>query len=78
MVALSAMCVLHVPRTMSECLAHSIPLVFVRRDFFNEEPFLRKMLEIHGAAVEIKRRDFLAGHWAPYLQRATTLRPHYR
>ena len=32
--------------TMSECLAHGRPLVFVRRDFFNEEPFLRKMLEV--------------------------------
>jgi hypothetical protein len=31
--------------TMSECLAHAKPLVFVRRDYFNEEPFLRKMLE---------------------------------
>jgi L-arabinokinase len=31
---------------MSECLAHGRPLVFVRRDFFNEEPFLRKMLEV--------------------------------
>jgi hypothetical protein len=29
--------------TMSECLAHTKPLVFVRRDFFNEEPFLRKV-----------------------------------
>jgi hypothetical protein len=28
---------------MSECLAHGVPLVFVRRDFFNEEPFLRKV-----------------------------------
>jgi hypothetical protein len=28
---------------MSECLAHRRPLVFVRRDYFNEEPFLRKV-----------------------------------
>lgn len=61
--------------TTSECLAHSIPLVFTRRDFFNEEPFLRKLLEVHGAAVEIRRRDFLAGNWAPYLERALSLCP---
>jgi galactokinase len=61
--------------TTSECLAHSIPLVFTRRDFFNEEPFLRKLLEVHGAAVEIRRRDFLAGNWAPYLERALSLGP---
>jgi hypothetical protein len=33
-------------RIVSECLAHKRPLVFVRRDFFNEEPFLRKKLEV--------------------------------
>lgn len=32
--------------TTSECLAHGVPLVFLRRDFFNEEPFLRKLLEV--------------------------------
>lgn len=33
--------------TVSETLACKVPLVFVRRDHFNEEPFLRKMLEVH-------------------------------
>jgi L-arabinokinase len=33
--------------TVSETLACKTPLVFVRRDHFNEEPFLRKMLEVH-------------------------------
>ena len=47
--------------TVSECLAHGKPLVFVRRDYFNEEPFLRRLLQMHGAAVEIRRRDFLEG-----------------
>ena len=63
--------------TASECLAHRRPLVFLRRDFFNEEPFLRKLLEVSGAAVEMKRRDFLAGNWGPYLERAQALRPSY-
>lgn len=59
--------------TVSECLAHSTPLVFVRRDYFNEEPFLRRLLQLHGGAVEIKRRDFLEGNWAPFLLHATEL-----
>ncbi|GBF96474.1 arabinose kinase [Raphidocelis subcapitata] len=63
--------------TMSECLAHQRPLVFVRRDYFNEEPFLRKMLELHSAAVEMRRRDFFEGHWGPYLLRAAALEPQY-
>lgn len=35
--------------TVSETLACKTPLVFVRRDHFNEEPFLRKMLEVKSA-----------------------------
>ncbi|KAI8470791.1 MAG: Transglutaminase-like superfamily-domain-containing protein [Monoraphidium minutum] len=46
--------------TMSECLAHRRPLVF--------------MLELHSAAVEMKRRDFFDGHWGPYLLRAAALK----
>ncbi|KAH8963425.1 hypothetical protein BDL97_04G009700 [Sphagnum fallax] len=33
--------------TVSETLSCNTPLVFVRRDHFNEEPFLRKMLEVY-------------------------------
>ena len=36
------------------------------------------MLELHSAAVEMKRRDFFEGHWGPYLLRATALPVQYR
>lgn len=32
--------------TVSEALAYKLRFIFVRRDYFNEEPFLRKMLEV--------------------------------
>ncbi|KAL0315949.1 UNVERIFIED_CONTAM: L-arabinokinase [Sesamum radiatum] len=32
--------------TASEALAYKVPLIFVRRDYFNEEPFVRNMLEV--------------------------------
>ena len=64
--------------TVSECLAHGKPLVFVRRDYFNEEPFLRRLLQIHHAAVEIRRRDFLEGNWAPFLMAASELKVTFR
>lgn len=32
--------------TVSEALSYKVPFVFVRRDYFNEEPFLRNMLEV--------------------------------
>ncbi|XP_042452174.1 L-arabinokinase-like isoform X2 [Zingiber officinale] len=63
--------------TVSEALAYKLPFVFVRRDYFNEEPFLRNMLEYYQGGVEMIRRDLLTGHWAPYLERALTLQPCY-
>ncbi|KAH6804492.1 arabinose kinase [Perilla frutescens var. frutescens] len=63
--------------TVSEALAYKIPFVFVRRDYFNEEPFLRNMLEFYQAGVEMIRRDLLTGHWGPYLERAISLKPSY-
>ncbi|CAH2069789.1 unnamed protein product [Thlaspi arvense] len=63
--------------TVSEALAYKLRFIFVRRDYFNEEPFLRKMLEYYQGGVEIIRRDLLAGCWAPYLERAVTLKPCY-
>lgn len=63
--------------TVSEALAYKIPFVFVRRDYFNEEPFLRNMLEYYQCGVEMIRRDLLTGHWIPYLERALKLNPCY-
>ncbi|XP_010535813.1 PREDICTED: L-arabinokinase [Tarenaya hassleriana] len=63
--------------TVSEALAYKLPFIFVRRDYFNEEPFLRQMLEHYEGGVEMIRRDLLTGCWAPYLERAVTLKPCY-
>ncbi|KAJ1260746.1 hypothetical protein BS78_10G255900 [Paspalum vaginatum] len=61
----------------SEALAYKLPFVFVRRDYFNEEPFLRNVLERYQNSIEMIRRDFLTGHWKPYLLHALTLQPCY-
>ncbi|KAM0821317.1 hypothetical protein ACQ4PT_072325 [Festuca glaucescens] len=63
--------------TASEALAYKLPFVFVRRDYFNEEPFLRNLLEHYQNSIEMIRRDFLSGHWKPYLLRALTIQPCY-
>ncbi|KAA8528210.1 hypothetical protein F0562_035539 [Nyssa sinensis] len=63
--------------TVSEALAYKLPFVFVRRDYFNEEPFLRNMLEYYQGGVEMIRRDLITGHWKPYLERAVCLKPSY-
>ncbi|GMH12368.1 hypothetical protein Nepgr_014209 [Nepenthes gracilis] len=63
--------------TASEALAYKVPFVFVRRDYFNEEPFLRNLLEHYQCGVEMIRRDLLTGHWRPYIERAISLSPCY-
>ncbi|XP_024537180.1 L-arabinokinase isoform X2 [Selaginella moellendorffii] len=63
--------------TVSEALGYKVPFVFIRRDYFNEEPFLRNMLESYRCGVEMIRRDFLSGQWEPYLQRALQMKPCY-
>ncbi|XAR47978.1 L-arabinokinase [Bertholletia excelsa] len=62
---------------VSEALVYKLPFVFVRRDHFNEEPFLRNMLEFHQGGVEMIRRDLLSGNWGPYIEHAISLRPNY-
>ena len=63
--------------TAAECLAHGTPLVYVRRELFAEEPFLRQLLAQAGCGVEIARDDFDAGRWGPSLAAAAALSPHY-
>ncbi|XP_065880648.1 L-arabinokinase-like isoform X1 [Euphorbia lathyris] len=63
--------------TVSEALAYKLPFVFVQRDYFNEEPFLRNMLEYYQSGVEMIRRDLLTGHWQPYLECAISLKTCY-
>lgn len=44
---------------MSEALACKLPFIFVRRDYFNEEPFLRKMLEVREGAFTHSRSAYV-------------------
>ncbi len=37
--------------SVSECLCAGTPMVFLRRDYFNEEPFLRRLLQLHGGGA---------------------------
>jgi hypothetical protein len=35
------------------------------------------LFQRHQSSIEMIRRDFLSGHWKPYLLRALTLQPCY-
>ena len=63
--------------SVSECLAAERPLVFVRRDHFNEEPFLRNLLEKCHGALEISTADLMSGNWASSLEEACEMEVTY-
>ncbi|MED6130560.1 D-arabinose 1-dehydrogenase (NAD(P)(+)), variant 2 [Stylosanthes scabra] len=63
--------------SVSEALAYKCPFVFVHRENFNEEPFLRKMVENYQGGIEMSRNDLFSGHWKPYLEQAMSLKPSY-
>ena len=50
-------------------MAHRKPFIFIRRNYFNEEPFLRKELETNSVCLEMPRGDFFSGRWGPYLEK---------
>nr|ACF82599.1 unknown [Zea mays] len=61
--------------TVSEALVYMLSLLFVRRDYCNEEPFFRNVLEHCQCGIEMIRRDLFTGHWKHYLQGAIPLQP---
>ncbi|GBG79336.1 hypothetical protein CBR_g29486 [Chara braunii] len=63
--------------TVSECLACRVPLIFVQRNNFNEEPFLQKLLEDFNCGLKMHNGDFCCGKWGPYLEQAYGMRPDY-
>jgi hypothetical protein len=61
--------------TVSEALVYMMSLLFVRRDYCNEEPFVRNVLEHYQCGIEMIRGDLFTGHWKHYLQCAIPLQP---
>ena len=61
----------------SEVLASNVPLIYIRRPLFEEEAKLAELLQAHGAGLEMRKEDFFDGKWAPYLERASGMRPQY-
>ncbi len=56
--------------TVSECLCHGIPLLFVPRSDWPEEEYLSSFILHYNAGIRTSEADFLAGHWECYLQQA--------
>lgn len=56
--------------TVSECLVHGVPLMFVPRTHWPEEEFLEKLVNSYDAGVKLSEENFLSGNWRPSLLEA--------
>ena len=59
--------------TVSECLTHGTPLVYVPRSSWPEEEPLKVYLQSFSGGLEMPVNDFVSGNWASYLHNALTL-----
>lgn len=60
--------------TVSECLSHGTPLLYVPRTDWPEEEHLSKFIMGYQAGVRTEEADFLAGKWSQYLNAALELK----
>jgi L-arabinokinase len=66
--------------TVSEILAHDVPMIYVQRTHWNEQQYLLDLMHRHGAPIEMSMDDFNNGNWRPYLEavcRGGNNRPRY-
>ena len=55
---------------LSECLATAIPLLYIRRSYWPEEPHLVHYMRSQQGCISVEEHDFLHGKWELYLFRA--------
>jgi len=59
--------------TVSECIQHQTPLIFVRRKNFAEEEFMEALLREHSCGVEMTISDLKSGAWHTSLKKSTEI-----
>ena len=61
--------------TLTECIANSVPLIYLPRSGFREHEALVVGMNAWGGGLEISESAFLAGEWRTALQSALAARP---
>lgn len=61
--------------TLTECIANSVPLIYLPRYGFREHEALVVGMNVWGGGIEISETAFLAGEWGGVLQSALAARP---
>lgn len=56
--------------TISESISHNVPLLYVPRSHWPEEPCLEVYLKQCNGGVKMPAEDFLSGNWRPYIEAA--------
>ena len=61
--------------TLTECIANSVPLIYLPRHGFAEHEALVLGMNSWGGGVEMSESDFFAGRWGASLDQALSCRP---
>ncbi len=64
--------------TVSECLYHGTPLIFIPRTFWPEGPPLEDLLAKYSAGIRMPEHDFFSGNWESYLSRSLSLKNSWK
>ena len=64
--------------TVSECLYHGTPLIFIPRTYWPEGPPLERLLLKFNAGIRMSEEDFFGGKWGEYLAHALSVKNNWR
>lgn len=59
--------------TLSECIIHKTPLIYIKRSSWPEEKCLQLLLETYTSGLCMPVDDFMTGNWSIYLNKALEL-----
>ena len=60
--------------TVSECLYHGTPLIYIPRTYWPEGPVLEHLLSRFNAGIRMTEEDFFGGNWGVYLHQARSIK----
>ena len=63
--------------SVSECICHRTPLIYVPRKNFAEEKYLKALLSKFNTCTEMSSEDFRSGKWKEAIEEADRLEPNF-
>lgn len=63
--------------TVSECIGHHTPLIYIPKEYWPEEKYLIDLLNRFDSGIRMSETDFVAGSWRHYLETASARKTNW-